>query len=195
MPAKKKVTREDIIQGAVEVLREEGYSGINARNVAKRLGCSTQPLYFAFRNMEELREELQKQIVKIHNEKVLDVQQLRTMPGMRYRAYGMGLIRFAREEKQLFRYLYLEKGEEQKRFAEENLDEVVHIVQEEYGYDEETARNFHWDMSCYGYGMAVREYIGITNMTEEELEEAYNRQFHALIAYYGLPPKFQEKKR
>ena len=39
MPAIKKVSKEDIIDAAVEVLREGGAAAINARSVAKKLGC------------------------------------------------------------------------------------------------------------------------------------------------------------
>lgn len=42
MPAIKKVSKEDIIDAAVEVLREGGAAAINARSVAKKLGCSKQ---------------------------------------------------------------------------------------------------------------------------------------------------------
>ena len=48
MPAVRKVSKEQIIDAAVEVLRDDGFSAINARSVAKKLGCSTQPIYFSF---------------------------------------------------------------------------------------------------------------------------------------------------
>ena len=46
MPAVRKVSKEQIIDAAVEVLRDDGFSAINARSVAKKLGCSTQPITF-----------------------------------------------------------------------------------------------------------------------------------------------------
>ena len=55
MPAVKKVSREEIIDAAVDVLRDGGFSSVNARSVAKKLGCSTQPIYFSFKNMDELK--------------------------------------------------------------------------------------------------------------------------------------------
>ena len=58
MPAVRKVSKEQIIDAAVEVLRDDGFSAINARSVAKKLGCSTQPIYFSFKNMDELKAEL-----------------------------------------------------------------------------------------------------------------------------------------
>ena len=35
-----------------------GFSAVNARSVAKKLGCSTQPIYFSFKNMDELKTAL-----------------------------------------------------------------------------------------------------------------------------------------
>ena len=58
MPAVRKVSKEPIIDAAVEVLCDDGFSAINARSVAKKLGCSTQPIYFSFKNMDELKAAL-----------------------------------------------------------------------------------------------------------------------------------------
>ena len=35
MPATKKVSKDDIIDAAIDVLRDDGFSAINARSVAK----------------------------------------------------------------------------------------------------------------------------------------------------------------
>ena len=44
MPAAKKVSKDEIIDAAIDVLRDDGFAAINARSVAKKLGCSTQPI-------------------------------------------------------------------------------------------------------------------------------------------------------
>lgn len=60
MPSQKRITRSAIIGTAVSILRKEGYDGVNARKIAKELGCSTQPIYSEFGNMNELKAELKK---------------------------------------------------------------------------------------------------------------------------------------
>ncbi len=55
MPAKVKVTKEMIINAALEVAREEGAESINARTVSQKPGCSTQPVFYHFERIEELR--------------------------------------------------------------------------------------------------------------------------------------------
>ena len=45
MPPKIKVTKEDIIRIAIDCVRESGEGSLNARNIASRLGASTQPIF------------------------------------------------------------------------------------------------------------------------------------------------------
>ena len=55
MPARKTVPREVILSCAMELLETEGSGALNARSLAKRLGCSTQPIYLSFAGMDDLR--------------------------------------------------------------------------------------------------------------------------------------------
>ena len=48
MPPAKKFQREDIIRTAYELVKSEGMGEMNARRIAKELGCSTQPIYHNF---------------------------------------------------------------------------------------------------------------------------------------------------
>ena len=108
MPAIKKISKEDVIDAAVEVLREDGFSAINARSVAKKLGCSTQPIYHLFRNMEELKAALTECAIQMHTQRVRDSLRSHEGNDSRYSSYGMGFVKFAAEEKQFFRWLYLD---------------------------------------------------------------------------------------
>lgn len=108
MPAIKKISKETVIDAAVDVLREDGFSAINARSVAKKLGCSTQPIYHSFRNMEELKTALTERAIQMHTQRVRESLRSHEGNDSRYSSYGMGFVKFAAEEKQFFRWLYLE---------------------------------------------------------------------------------------
>ena len=54
MPPKVKITKEEITAAALELLRQRGMEAINARAVAKELGCSTQPIFSNYSTMTEL---------------------------------------------------------------------------------------------------------------------------------------------
>ena len=102
MPAVRKASREQIIDAAVAVLRDDGFSAINARSVAKKLGCSTQPIYFSFKNMDELKAALTERAIELHTQRVRDSLRAHEGSDSRYSSYGMGFVKFAAEEKQLF---------------------------------------------------------------------------------------------
>lgn len=54
MPPKQTITKEQILESAYEIVIEKGLQKINARNVAEKLKCSTQPIYWYFDNMPNL---------------------------------------------------------------------------------------------------------------------------------------------
>ena len=192
MPAVKKVSKEEIVDAAVDVLRDGGFSSVNARSVARKLGCSTQPIYFSFRNMDELKAALIERAVQMHEQRVRDSLRANEGNDSRYSSYGMGFVQFAAEEKQLFRWLYLE-GEQLGPYQNDILlPEVIGVIMEEFGYGEDFARRFHQDMIYFTYGLAILANTGHLPLTEPELREAFRREFRALIAIYGKPPKLPE---
>ena len=192
MPAVKKVSREEIIDAAVDVLRDGGFSSVNARSVAKKLGCSTQPIYFSFKNMDELKTALTERAIQMHTKRVNDSLQAHEGNDSRYSSYGMGFVKFASEEKKLFRWLYLD-GEQLGPYRNDVLfPEAIEVIVEEFGYSEETARLFHQDMVYYSYGLAILANTEHLNLTEAELREAFRREFRALTAIYGKPTKLPD---
>ena len=192
MPAVRKASREQIIDAAVAVLRDDGFSTINARSVAKKLGCSTQPIYFSFKNMDELKAALTERAIELHTQRVRDSLRAHEGNDSRYSSYGMGFVKFAAEEKQLFRWLYLEGKQLGPYQNDVLLPEVIAVIVEEFGYTENIARRFHQDMTYFTYGLAILANTDHLRLTEPELREAFRREFRALLAIYGKPSKLPE---
>ncbi|MGM9607903.1 MAG: TetR family transcriptional regulator [Oscillospiraceae bacterium] len=100
MPPKVKVTKEDIVSAAVDVVREKGAAALNARAVAARLGTSTQPIFSHYTTMEALHSDVISYADKLYQSFLQ-----RDMSSGEYPAYkgsGMAYIRFAQEERELF---------------------------------------------------------------------------------------------
>ena len=192
VPAARKVSRDEIIDAAVEVLRDGGFSAVNARSVARKIGCSTQPIYFSFQSMDELKAALSERTIRMHTRRVRDSLRAHEGNDSRYSSYGMGFVRFAAEEKQLFRWLYL-KGKQLGPYQNDVLlPEVIAVIVEEFGYTENIARRFHQDMIYFSYGLAILANTDHLHLTETELREAFRREFRALTAIYGKPAKLPE---
>ena len=71
MPAKRKIQKEDILQASISIISHEGLNALNARKIAKKLGCSTQPLFYIYENMDVLKKDVIDEIVKIFDREVL----------------------------------------------------------------------------------------------------------------------------
>jgi len=54
MPAIAKVTKEMIRDAAFEIAKEMGTENITARTVSQKLGCSTQPVLYHFKTIEDV---------------------------------------------------------------------------------------------------------------------------------------------
>lgn len=57
MPPKAKITRQMILDTALELTRQAGFEAVNARSIAGKLRCSTRPLFTCYENMEQLKSE------------------------------------------------------------------------------------------------------------------------------------------
>ena len=68
MPPKVKVTKEDIVSASVDIIRKYGAEALNARSIADKLGCSTQPIYSNYSTMEKLKADVIKYAGAIHQE-------------------------------------------------------------------------------------------------------------------------------
>ena len=98
MPPKEKVSKARVSETAFEMTREYGFSEVTARKLAQRLGCSTQPIFRAYENMDELRCDLFYMSVEFFLENML-AKKGRTPA---YMGLALSYIDFARTEKNLF---------------------------------------------------------------------------------------------
>ncbi|MBO4904969.1 MAG: TetR/AcrR family transcriptional regulator [Lachnospiraceae bacterium] len=98
MPPKEKVSKAKVSSTAFEMTREYGFASVTARKLAERLGCSTQPIFRAYENMDELRAELFYMSV----EDLIGRMIARKGKTPSYMAPAMEYIEFAKSEKNLF---------------------------------------------------------------------------------------------
>lgn len=190
MPSQKRITRAAIIDTAVKILRDEGYERVNARRIAGELLCSTQPIYSEFANMDELKADLKRAAERCYTEKV--TRYLARSELTPYMAYGLGYLCFAKEEKELFRYLYMRDRNGGKSIDDVHVPQIIEVMTGQYGIPEETARRFHNDMSIYAHGLAVLLSTGYMDMSEEQLIERLDMEFVALSGAYGVPDNIRK---
>lgn len=108
MAPKNKFTKEEMVAAALRVVRVKGADGLTAKNIADALGTSTQPIFTAFGSMDGIRREVYAAAVSVYDRY--------TSEGLKesvpFLGIGKQYIRFAREEPELYRLLFLTRTQE-----------------------------------------------------------------------------------
>lgn len=104
MPRKIQISKEKILEAALELLIREGYASVNIKSIAKELNCSTQPISWHFGNMEGLRKALVQVAVEYVNKKMVSDADNYIEA---FWNVGCAYIKLAFDEPNLFRYIYM----------------------------------------------------------------------------------------
>lgn len=154
MPPKVKITKDQLIGTAMELVRAEGEQAINARRIANTLGCSTQPVFSNFATMEELRKAVKDAANETYQSFVQEDMAMGKYPA--YKASGMAYIRFAREETELFKLLFMcDRSGEAVTDDRESVRPLLELLKTNLGVSEEEAVLFHLEMWIYVHGIAT----------------------------------------
>ena len=124
MAPKNKFSREEMVSAAVVVVRKKGLEGLTAKALAEELGTSTQPIFTCFGSMDTVRSEVYAAAEKKY--------EAYAMEGLKEKIpfYGLGMqyIRFAREEPELYRLLFLTKPTEKEHSAMKAMGHLQELV-------------------------------------------------------------------
>lgn len=107
MARKESITITDILETAFAMTREEGFSQVTARKVAAKAGCSTQPIFRVYKNMEELWAAVYDKAISFFRDYYDLYPRTCNAP---FANLGMAYIAFAREEKHLFELLFVDSA-------------------------------------------------------------------------------------
>ncbi len=185
MPAKKRIPREKILAAALETLREGGMEALNVTSLAARLGCSTQPIYLSFCNMEELKKSAANAAAEYYCSYLeAEVKKEKYPP---YKAYGMGYIRFAQEERQLFRLMFLCDGSLKAEDGRmKSNDRAVEMVMRNTGLGRESAELFQAEMWIFVHGIATLIATSYLPLQEETVSEFLTDAYEGLRARFAV---------
>ncbi len=154
MPPKVKVSKEDIVNAAMELVRQNGLQAVNARSVAAALECSTQPVFSNFANMEDLHLAVIERAEQLYADYTSHEMQGGQYPP--YKAGGMAYIRFAKEEKELFKLLFMcNRADKSIPQKSDSFDQMADFVHQNLGISTEKAQLFHLEMWAFVHGIAT----------------------------------------
>ena len=184
MPPLQKTGKEEIVNAAFDIVRREGKDSLNARALAGRLGISTQPIFSNFRNMEELKAEVVKKASVLYFAMLEDEEGKGHYPPLKAR--GMGYIRFAIEERHLFRLLFMDKRNDAAVFPTDDASREIQLISESLALEEDRAERMHALLWFFVHGIASLIVTESLKLSEEEISNAITD------IYLGLKLRFSD---
>lgn len=153
MPPKVKITKENIIETALDLLRREGESAVNARSIATAIGCSTQPIFSNFSSMEELGEAV---LAAAYSHYLgFSKREIESGNYPAYKSMGMAYIRFAKEEKELFKLLFMRDRTGEDMSPSLEFKQSVEMIMKANGISYERASLLHLEAWSCVHGIGV----------------------------------------
>lgn len=171
MPPKQKYTQEFIIEQATEIIASG--EELTARALAEKIGCSTQPIFSQFADMEMLKAAVYENATKIYDKYVYEAS--RDMP--KYKSTGYGYVQFAREKPNLFKLLFMGKTREEN---ENDKEKIIRIVAAATSYPYEVAEKFHVMQWIFVHGIATMIVTGYLKWDEKTVSDMISEQYFAL---------------
>lgn len=183
VPPKPKFTKEEFVNAALELVGERGIEALTARELGERLGSSSRPIFTAFKNMEELTEEVRMAAMRRFEEFVGGTEE--EEPSLK--SFGFRMVLFAESEPKLFRFLFMKADDSVKNFDSlfSSLGVTaglsVQKTKEKYSLSEEEAKTLFEQTWIYTFGIAVMCAAGVCRFSNDEIERLLSADFQSKL--------------
>ncbi len=194
MPPKVKFRRQEIVAAAVNVARAKGIDAVTAREVARELGVSTRPIFTYFDTIEQLREavfEWAKACCRKYVGRALADPFPLFAPGLQY-------LRFAREEPELYKLLFLPRpggasgsAMELLRFSRDMARSSTMCV---CNMDAQSADRYFFDLWLVVFSLATLIATGECPYTDAEIQSVLAEVSLAVCKAHKEIPGFAEQR-
>jgi AcrR family transcriptional regulator len=191
MPPKVKFQKEEIVQAALEVVRTKGLQELSARTVAAVLDVSTRPIFTYYDSMEALKAD----VYLLAKARYRDYVERGLAGPIPFLGVGQQYIRFAREEPELYKLLFLTKPDAASGGAMEALQFSQDLVRESvmriYHMDAATADRYYRDLWLVVFSFGTLIVTDDCPYTDEQMSAVLTEMSLAVCKAYkeipGLP--------
>lgn len=171
MPPKVKISKDAIIEAAFQLLKDHGIEALNARSLAKSLKCSVQPIFRTFQTMENLKKELYQYVDHVFEQFMESGMQKHRIP---FRGMGLSYIQFAKTEKNLFTFLFMNdefKGKNLvKMIKEESNRAIIDIISNMTDLSFQDSTDLFFNIWLVTHGIASLMATNDCDLNEEQIE-------------------------
>lgn len=171
-----------ILDTAFAMTREEGFAYVTARKVAAKAGCSTQPIFRVYKNMDELWNAVYSKAADFFRDYYELYPRIGKAPFVNL---GMAYIAFAREEKHLFELLFVSSGQARKSMYEilnGDSGNVVHEINQARAQGCIDPSDMFMKMWIFIHGAACMTLTGDYDLTEIQTRELLENSYQSFLS-------------
>lgn len=183
MPPKAKFEKNEIIEAALKIVKEQGISALTARSLGKELGSSPRPIFTVFRSMEEVQTEL---IAKA-NSVYADYVKKGLNSVLAFKGVGTQYILFAINEPKLFQLLFMSEQKTVLSLSnvlpaiEEHYEDILESIRSGYSIDGGNAERLYRHLWIYVHGIATLCATKTCRFSADEISVMMTDVFTSLI--------------
>lgn len=178
MRKKIEISKQDILDASISVIKKYGADNLSVREVAKELNISTQVIYLRYENFQDVKHDL-----LLYAKSLFENIAKETIINGYYMEYGISFFKFVFSEPELFKYFYL-SNENKPVNDREYHKEIVKIIMSNLSISLDDSIKLHTMMFDYCYSLAVQIVIGFQKYTIDDIKEKLRNFMTMLIMYF-----------
>ena len=179
IPTTTKITKEMILNVAFQITKTDAFDKVSNRTIAKKLNSSIRPIYYQFKNVDELNKELYTMISKYFYKYIMNDIETSPLP---YKQIGINYINFAKKENKLFQLLFMSDNKNFMESLTKQKDEftkILDIIKKYTKLKSEVVENFHTEIWIFTHGIATLVANNTIDLTDEEISKLLSYEFQA----------------
>lgn len=171
MPPKAKFSREQIIDAAIDIVREDGFDALTSRALGTKLGSSARPIFTVFQNMEEVQQE----VIITAKQKYREYISKGLSQDLAFKGVGMEYILFSINEPKMFQLLFMTEQSQIPDLTgvlpliDDSYEQILRSIQSGYGIDKSSAEILYRHLWIYTHGIATLCATNMCRFTDEEV--------------------------
>jgi len=166
-----KFSKDEIMEKSVSFIKEKGYSQLTVRELAKFIGCSTQPIFRNYNNFELYKDDLKLYLRKDYNSfisKYVDINNYLYTISYAYALY-------AKKEPNIFSSLFMtdlagSRTVDEVLNTDRNKD-TINSMLKQYKISLEKAEKIYREVRFYTHGIATQLCIKSIKLSDEEIKD------------------------
>lgn len=178
---KQKITKEMVVDAAFALARTGGMEQVMVKSIAKKLGCSVQPIYSYCKNMDSLRSDVEqrsRQFIQKYFTEHIDKENP-------FQSVGRAHIQLAKEEPHILKIFTLQARKNissmEELYQSETNPQMAQGIANALNISLEKAKQLHLDMLIYTIGISTIFSVTTPGIPAEEIYSQQERAYKLFL--------------